>query len=268
MSLDIVNIDSLSTDQIDTYINNITQTINKTCDVIFRRKIPQQKIPWWTEELTEIKKKVIHLHHRLQDLKRGKKDLTNIISEINEARDEYSRKIRITWRDHFRNFCNKQDRENVWSVTNRLLKSTPQPQPPATLKIDENNYTKSTNDTAEKLMSKFFPEDNPIDDSPYHQQIRNENASTQNTLNNINTQNNEPAFTNEEIKEAVYDMNPKKAPGVDHLTSDICRHFIDMYPALITKLYNSSSPENGWRRGDSGGVQYRAVELNWRGFQS
>ncbi|CAK1600499.1 unnamed protein product [Parnassius mnemosyne] len=38
--------------------------------------------------------------------------------------------------------------------------------------------------------------------------------------------------------EAIKSMNHKKAPGPDHLTSDICQHFIETYPTQVTNLFN------------------------------
>ncbi|XP_061728125.1 uncharacterized protein LOC133533185 [Cydia pomonella] len=131
------DIDELDNNGLDKYIKDMTNAILKTCDATLTLKKPYQKIPWWTQELTEMKKKVISLHHRLQDLKRSKKDITNILKELHDARAEYSSKIRTTSTEHFRDFCSRQGKDDVWSVTNRLLKSTPQPQPPATLKTGQ-----------------------------------------------------------------------------------------------------------------------------------
>ncbi|XP_063368262.1 uncharacterized protein LOC134656635 [Cydia amplana] len=223
-----IDIDQLDTAQIDTYINNMTNIITKTCDVQLTRKEPYFKIPWWTQELTDMKKKVIFLHHRLQDLKRGKKDITNILNEVQEARKEYVTKIRTTSSNHFRDFCSKQGKDDVWSVTNRLLKNSIKLQPPSTLKSEDGRYTLSTQDTAEKLAAKFFPDDTSADDTAHHLEIRaitrNNNNNRQLQPENIpNIDNNEPPFTTNEITEIMKYMSPRKAPGIDHLTADICQ---------------------------------------------
>ncbi|XP_063392666.1 uncharacterized protein LOC134678145 [Cydia fagiglandana] len=108
-----INIDDLDKIQLDNYISNITKTISKTCHSTFRKPTPFIRIPWWTPELTILKKKVIYLHHRLQDLKRGNKDLTSIVVELTEARNEYADKMRETSTSAFRDFCNKQGKDDV-----------------------------------------------------------------------------------------------------------------------------------------------------------
>ncbi|XP_061719986.1 uncharacterized protein LOC133527111 [Cydia pomonella] len=220
--LENTDIDNLNPNDIDIYIANLTKCITKTCDKVLCRKKPHIKIPWWTEELTNMKKKVIRLHHRLQDLKRGRKDLTNILRELSEARTEYAQLIRATSNNHFRDFCTSQGKDDVWTVTNRLLKSGPQPQPPSTLKIHGNTYTLTTQDTAAKLAAKFFPDDTPAQDTAHHLQQRN-NAQI---INNIHENNNiidEPPFTTPELIEVINSMSPKRAPGMDSLTADICK---------------------------------------------
>ncbi|XP_063386143.1 uncharacterized protein LOC134672173 [Cydia fagiglandana] len=228
------DIDELDNNGLDNYINEMTNVILKTCDATLTLKKPHQKIPWWTQELTDLKKKVISLHHRLQDLKRSKKDITNILKELHDARAEYSNKIRTTSSDHFREFCSRQGRDDVWSVTNRLLKSSPQPQPPATLKTDNGTYTTSILDTAERLAAKFFPEDTAADDTLHHMHIRETVAN--NIVNNEPAiRNNEPQFTTQEVLDIIKNMSPKRAPGIDHLTADICKQSIECYAETITK---------------------------------
>ena len=49
----------------------------------------------------------------------------------------------------------------------------------------------------------------------------------------------EPEFTQDEILEALLTMNPNRAPGHDHLTSDICTAVFNSKPEFITSIMNS-----------------------------
>lgn len=48
----------------------------------------------------------------------------------------------------------------------------------------------------------------------------------------------EPPFSTLEIIECLKSMNHKKAPGSDHLTSDICFQFTSNFPHIITSIMN------------------------------
>ncbi|XP_072932554.1 uncharacterized protein [Epargyreus clarus] len=61
----------------------------------------------------------------------------------------------------FGNSAIKQGKENVWSLTNRLLKNSPQPTPCLTVYVGNSKHTSSTTDTAHALLDKFYPDDTP-----------------------------------------------------------------------------------------------------------
>lgn len=47
---------------------------------------------------------------------------------------------------------------------------------------------------------------------------------------------NDPQFREEEVFDALKTMNPKKSPGQDNLTSDICYLFAQLFPNVLTDL--------------------------------
>ncbi|XP_072946175.1 uncharacterized protein [Epargyreus clarus] len=125
-----IAIESLNEHQLDIYINTVTNTIQKACDKSFRRKpLSNKRIPWWNSELDNLKKEVVKMHHRIQDLVRSGKSIQHAIAERKELKEQYALCIRKTSTEHFRQFCSMQGKENVWSLTNRLLKNAPQPTP-------------------------------------------------------------------------------------------------------------------------------------------
>ncbi|CAG4967044.1 unnamed protein product [Parnassius apollo] len=167
------------------------------------------RAPWWNDKLENLKQKVIKNHHKIQQMKRSKKPLTELLLEKENLRNEYAQAIRIASTEHFREFCNKQGKEDVWSITNRLLKTTPLKQPPSTLKTRAGKYTKTTYETAETFLNEYFPDDGP-DTCLRHMQLRN-------SFNEIPDTPADAPFTVEEVLESLKSMNPKKWSRPPHI---------------------------------------------------
>lgn len=129
---------------------------------------------------------------------------------------------------NFRSFCNNQGKEDNWSLTIRLLKDAPHRNPPATLKSGP-HFTESSKETAENLLHHFYPDDTP--DTLYVQKRVRANVRLADGAD-------EPDFTEAEVQESFESMDSNKAPGLDHLTSDICSTFFKSYPALLTLIFN------------------------------
>lgn len=152
----------------------------------------------------------------------------------------YSAAIQKAATANFREFCNRQGKEDVWSLTNRLLSRAPLPQPAASLFFD-GTFTTSSLETARRLLDDFYPDDDS-DTLPEHHLTRTRAARLPNTPNDVQ-------FGECEILTAVKEMNPNKAPGVDHLTSDIVSAVCHTAPGFI---YLENGPGGGcsqaWQR--------------------
>lgn len=226
-----VNIEALNERQIDKYITETTQIIQRVCDKTCKRKNPfKTYTPWWNSELETLKKEVIKLHHTIHDLNKSGKPIENILIERNELREKYSQLIKSTSTDHFRQFCSKQGKENVWSLTNRLLKNAPQSKPCVTVQLNKTDHTQGTTDTSQTLLNKFYPDDTP------NQSNRQKLLTKQ--INFIPETETDSPFTEEEVLGCLKTMNTNKAPGIDNLTSDICLAFTLKNLSIVTKIMN------------------------------
>ncbi|CAK1593612.1 unnamed protein product [Parnassius mnemosyne] len=225
------NIELFNEQDIDNYIKDITNVIQKVSSKVFKHKgIAKTYIPWWNSDLERLKLGVIKLHHRIQTLKRSKKPLDNILLERKQLKQEYLDAIRKASTEHFKEFCSKQGKENVWSLTNRLLKNSPQPVLPSTMRINSSNFTTSSKETAHVLLNKFYPNDTE-DDTEIQKQLRQSMSCEPSTSD-------DRFFTEEEVIDCLKTINPNKAPGNDHLTADICLAFTTIYKTAINKLLN------------------------------
>ncbi|CAG5039737.1 unnamed protein product [Parnassius apollo] len=229
--LNKIDILSLDPNNLLHFIDEITAFIHKICKKYLpHSSIRSERPSWWTEDLEKLKRKVLDNHHLLQKLSRKRLPMNEAITNKTQLRKEYAEAIRKASTENFREFCNKQGKEDVWSVTNRLLKNSIPTLPPSTLKIAPNKYTTSSEETAHIFLQKFYPEDT-ID--TYSSQ-----TVTRQTIKFPPNTNDDPPFTIDEVLHNFKDMNPRKSPGPDHLTSDICFCFTQTFPELITNIMN------------------------------
>lgn len=227
------DINTLSANGLDNYIKQVTGAIQKACDkTLPKAKKYKPTPPWWSDELNTIKLSIIKNHHKLIKLKRRNLSLTQVIEERNKLKKKYTEAICSASTDNFREFCSNQGKEDVWSITNRLINSRPDyiTQPPSTLRLANGDYTTNSEETTKALMDNFFPSDSP-DTTDFQKTLR------LNMNQPIHTAE-EPPFSTLEIIECLKSMNHKKAPGSDHLTSDICFQFTSNFPHIITSIMN------------------------------
>lgn len=217
--------------QLDVIINDMTNAILYTCDRLLpRARGRPTKPPFWNDHLQSLKLNVLKAHHKLSRYKRRGLPLDQLITERNDARRAYSDAFCTTSTEHFKSFCNRQTKEDVWSVTNRIIQTKPLSHPPSTLLLNDGSHTTNSLETANALIDNFFPPDTP-DSTPSQQSIRTLTTTPIDTPP-------EPPFTSTEILNGLKHMSHKKAPGVDHLTADICLQFAIRFPNFLTSLYN------------------------------
>ena len=225
----IADINSVcSIEQLDSLVDKITKAIQLSCDVSipkFKRK--KNSCPWWNNELQKLKHKVQQKKRRIRSA--VTRPPPEAYEELASARDEYTKAIQKFSVKSFKEYVGKQGRDDVWSNVKRLIKSDPKLAPPATLKIN-NRYTTSAKETAKELLGHFYPDDDTATDS-----------TSQSLLRNLGKDYSSPddlPFTQSEVIDVFKNMSPKKAPGHDHLTSDIILKFAESHTSILTTLYN------------------------------
>lgn len=215
--------------QLDDAIGQLTSCIHRACDGSMKKRSQRSSVSckWWTSELDDMKKEVIHLHHVLSRLKKNGHNIDAALAEYQTAKTKYVKLIQATSTLSFREFCASQGKDEVWSITNRLLRNHPKPPAASTYTIrTPSGFTATPMDTARAILDHFFVDDDgdlPITD-----------ASTSFT----SLTGNELPFTSEEVLGHIKSFSPRKAPGHDHLTADICLNFIERYPVFMRDLFN------------------------------
>lgn len=248
-------IHNMNTEQLDTFIEHLTDTIHKACRDSMPVKKPggRHKPPWWTDALESRRRDVIDRHRKLhtavkhnsranthtQDTDSTQRHdtppqdtiINTLAAELATLKSTYAAELREASSANFREFCNLQSKENVWSLTNRLLKDANPRKAPITLH-GRDRHTNDGEETARALLDHFFPDDDHAQDThPRHRELRHRAGVLPEADDDL-------PFTENEVLELLGLMSHKKAPGLDHLTSDICYQFAAAYPRLVTDVMN------------------------------
>ncbi|CAK1595213.1 unnamed protein product [Parnassius mnemosyne] len=121
----------------------------------------------------------------------------------------------------------------MWDGIYRVIGRTTQRQEDIPLVKD--GKTLENAESAKFLAETFYPDDNTQEDDAEHKLIRKTAE-----LVNVGSldDSSDPPFTVEELMWAASSFNPKKAPGNDGLTADICVAAIALDPQLFLALAN------------------------------
>ena len=146
-----MDLDAMDGASLDEFTVSITDVIRDAFFTTMRlRGHAKPYNPWWSDVLERHKRNVLSIHHRLNQKKSRNIDITNEIRDMRASKAAYAAAIRRASSSNFREFCAKQNKENVWSLTSRLIKDAPTQRPPSTLKL-ATGYTTSAQQTADEL---------------------------------------------------------------------------------------------------------------------
>ncbi|XP_037296687.1 uncharacterized protein LOC115455319 [Manduca sexta] len=188
-------------------------------------------LPWWSDELAKMKREVNTKRRRIRcaaPIRRAK-----VVDEYLKSKEEYENEAKKAQIDSWKEFCRKQNRETIWEGVYRIIgKACPMKED---LPLIHQGQTLTEIESAKLLAETFYPEDNPETDNAEHQRIRS--AATK-VNDRVYDEPHDPPFTIEELHLAANSFNPKKAPGSDGLTADICKQAIAASPGLYLSLAN------------------------------
>jgi len=201
---------------IDTMADSIITVVQHAAEASMpttRKTRRTKKQPWWNDTLTIYKK----------DLDRYKRNRLNITDKpaYNRKRNAYLKEIRSAKMTAWRSFSNDIN-VNIWGKAFRWAKKGPSHRTiPSTMQDVNGDMTKNWDDTADLLLSTFFPtEENKVPIArigpllPYDKEV-----------------------DNDRVRAAIWRMSPSKAPGPDGITAKILRKAWPVIGQDITKLF-------------------------------
>ena len=99
-----------------------------------------------------------------------------------------------------------------------------------TLRKPDGSETTSIQDTVKVMLEYPFAEDRE-EETLHHKNIRKYIEEPLNTRDDV-------VFLREEIKQTIDSFNQKKAPGIDGITGGIYQRTYNIFPRVITAIYN------------------------------
>ncbi|XP_041972130.1 uncharacterized protein LOC121728089 [Aricia agestis] len=222
-----------STQQIDEAIDRYTEVITQTCRDTMPTKKHTQKftLSWWNDELAQMKKEVATRKRRIRNAAPDRRN--RVVGLYLETKEKYEKAVKEAQVASWKEFCRKQDREGVWEGIYRVLNRVGGRE--EDLPLTRSGETLDARNSAELLAETFYPADLESDESEEHRRTRRRAESL---YSEPPTGPDDPPFIIEELKRAIRSFNPKKAPGADGLTSDICQHAVDCNPEWFLALLN------------------------------
>ncbi|XP_047028061.1 uncharacterized protein LOC124636164 [Helicoverpa zea] len=199
---------------IQNYINIIIKTSQETIPKIKNNSLVN--IPWWSTELVEMKNEVNTRRRRIRCAAKIRRQKG--VEEYLQAKEKYEHEAMKAQVQSWKGFCEKQDREGCEDVP-----------------LVKDGLPLSPENSARLLAETFYPVDSEEGETEDHRRTR-EDADRSNVWSH--DEHHDPPFTLLELKTAVDSFNPKKAPGADGLTADICAQAIFRDPGIFLALAN------------------------------
>ena len=180
-----------------------------------------KSVPWWTEELTTLRKRTNALRRRHQRTQNNDELRERHRIQYLQGRAQYA--ATRSWKE----FCNFTTAANPWNEVYKIAAGKRRHYSLITsLRKRDGTMTTDMDETVKLMLDHFTPEDKVQDDSDFHKRTK-ANGSVYNP--------DDREFTMAEVRNAIESMSNKKAPGEDGITSDIFKLTYE-----TSKIYNSN----------------------------
>jgi ribonuclease HI len=223
---------------IEKLIEVFHEVLKAACDQSFRKQQATRKIrtnksvPWWTEELTVMRKRTNALRRRFQRTRLNEGLREQRKTRYLEEKARYETTIKREKIQSWKEYCNLTTSSNPWNEVYKLAAGKTRTKTQiTTLRKPDGSLTEDMRETLQLMMEHFTPEDKEEDDTDYHKLARAQAREPSNTADDKD-------FTVEETRNAVASMNKKKAPGEDGITGEVYKSAFEILPRYITAMYN------------------------------
>lgn len=219
-------------------IHKLTSAITAACDASFqvlrpgKRTTKKRSVPWWTNELTTLRKKAVAMRRRFQRTKNDANLRQERRLQYNESNRTYQARLREEKLKSWKDYCSSTQNSNPWNAVYRYAAGKTRCNPTlSTLKFSNNTYTSDIQSTINQLMEYFVPEDTESSDGEHHKRARQLTTEPLNTTDDI-------PFTKDEIQAVLEKFDPRKTPGEDALNSEVLLQAFRSLPIFFTEVYN------------------------------
>jgi len=200
-------------DDIESAVDLFQEALILTCKKSFKirratKKTTKHKsVPWWTVELTVMRKRINALRRRHQrttnneDLRESRKN------QYHEEKTKYQAAIKKGKIESWKEFCNLTSSTNPWNAVYKLASNkVKRSETLSTTQKPDGSLTTDINETITYILDYLNTKDEVDKDSDYHKTIR---TLTEQPIHTADDR----EFTPDEIGNAIDAINCKKAPG-------------------------------------------------------
>ena len=220
-------------DQLDGVITTIWEELNEINSKCFPPFMPTNKyVPWWSPELKILRKQVNAAKRRIR---RCKNPTLKVMykTSFTLLKNNYKAQILKAKLEAWKIFCTESSRTSPWKIYKSCKSEHKNRDILTTLITEEGSATSTPKETAEALLDKFFPDDNPTHDNELHRNVR-----TQVMIRKAPTTQPEPEFANHEVEETIKSLKDKKLPGPDGIDGTIVKKINKIAPKFWNTLFN------------------------------
>ena len=219
-----------SSHDIDLAIQDLSASIFSTATESCSLKHPTISKSWWTSDLETLQ----------QNLKTSRRRHARIKSlatkhEFLNARTIFPRAIRKAKLNFFKSKA--ENFSNPWDLYKFLGKKRNPNNGNITLSDEQGNpIVLDPNLNADTLLNRFFPDDNPNQETQHHKHTK---SFVNDFLRHPSPKDATPAITIHEVKTAFLSMSPFSSPGPDKIFAALIQWGIDTLGPLLTSLFQS-----------------------------
>ncbi|XP_072948186.1 uncharacterized protein [Epargyreus clarus] len=226
-----------------------TSAIQEACDTTIPRTglwKGNTRLPWWSKTLEEALKDTHRKKRRIRNAAPHRRE--TVIKEYLQAKEAYTQQAQDAQTKSWKEFCTTQERESMWDGIYRVIRRTARKHEDLLLQ-DATGRTLTPDKSAKLLADTFYPEDSATTDDQYHMLLRRSTEDQLETSRQLSAD--DPKFTPAELDLVLKAMNPKKAPGSDGLTADICTEAIqsgrEVFMAIANKCLELAHFPKQWK---------------------
>ncbi|KAI5631255.1 endonuclease-reverse transcriptase domain-containing protein [Phthorimaea operculella] len=137
---------------------------------------------WWNEDITNKRKEMITKRRRIKNANPRRKQI--VIDEYLKAKEEFINAIEQTVTKSWKDLLTRQEKENVWQHTYRIIKATSNREEDKLLRASTGELLSET-ESAELLATTFDPADDDESDSVEQKAIRAKAANIKKEFANL-----------------------------------------------------------------------------------
>lgn len=226
-----INLDTA--EEVEGMAETLAEVLRKACeDSMPKRKPRRATNPWWSEKLQSSRWHVMRARRDYQR-ERDPQRRASKVERFKRAMAKYRSDIKAAKWKSWQNFVTQEGNENPWGYNYKDAAGKLKVGTILSTLRDGDKTTISMRETADFLLKTHIPDDDPQDDTPGQQDIREE-------VLNLSLQTADAGhFTKEDIKIALSTMQNGKAPGCDLVEVQVLKQAFKAVPEIFLTLYNA-----------------------------